>query len=121
MYFANQVPDFKDFKNIFPSRYASFFRKNRQEIIGIIEQIIDGELRARDEVEDLNNLVSEINDIETTFGLSLPASLGDVVDKMARLEDKPSTDDKLSYSSTYDKDASVSNIMGLFKEEMFLR
>ena len=122
IYLANQMIDFEEFKNIFPSQYDDFLSSNLDRISQRIDDLIDQDLDDIHEVSILNDLISDIDSIEMAFGLSLSSKRDHALDKISMLEDEePWTDDEYLPSNAYEEDKTVSDIMSLFKEEMFVK
>ena len=121
MYLTNQMIDFKEFQDIFPSQYDDFLSGNRDRISQRVNDLIDQDLEDI-EVSIWNDLISDIDNIERAFGLSLSSKRDRALDEISRLEDEePWIDDEYLPSNAYEEDKTVSDIMSLFKEEMFVK
>jgi hypothetical protein len=122
MQFTDQMIDFKEFQDIFPSQYDDFLSRNLDRISQRIDDLIDQDLDNIHEVSHLDALISDMDSIETAFGLSLSSMRDDALKKLSMLEDKePSIDDEYLPSNAYEEDKTISDIMSLFKEEMFVK
>jgi DNA polymerase III delta prime subunit len=120
--FASQIIDFKRFQDIFPLQFSDFLIRNRDKINQRICDLIKQDLADIGEVSDLDALVSDIDSIEVAFGLSLSSLRDDALSQRSMLEEEePSTDDEYWPSDVYEEDEAISDIMSIFKEEMFIR
>lgn len=121
MYSTHQIPWFERFKEIFPYEYDDFITYKSEEIHRRIDETVDRDVDRENEVGELQNLESEIKEIEMKLGLDLSSNHDKVQGKISSLEDKSITDDELTYKRTDDENTPVSNIKSLFREEMFIK
>ena len=119
--FADQISEFHNFANIFPEDYSNFLSSNHTEIKAAIHAIIDNELDDTKDSDGLRQLESLFDGIEKDFNLSLSEERDRVLAKIADSEEsEPSPAEPLP-TSILDKVTAISDVMDLFKEEMFTR
>lgn len=122
VFFTSQMVDLTEFRNIFPSQYTDFVSRNLGRIREIVNDLIDEDLDHIDDEATLGALIVDIESIETAFGLSLSSKRDDVLEKMSILEDEERwADDEHFPRNAYEEDETTSDIISIFREEMFIK
>jgi hypothetical protein len=122
MYFADQASDFKEFSGVFSSRYAGFLSDNREEFTRRIYEVIEQQLGDSNDVNGLEQLIFDLDVLEKDFGLSLVSQRAKVLERNEELRTSTlSSNNELSDNTTYERNANVSNVMSLFREDMFIK
>jgi DNA polymerase III delta prime subunit len=122
MNFTSQMIDFTEFKNVFPPQYDDFVSSNLERISRRVNDLIHEDLDYIHGATALDALIVDIESIEIAFGLSLSSKRHDALEKLSMLEDEePSTDNEHLPRNAYEEDKTASEIMSLFREEMFVK
>ena len=119
--FTDQVSDFHKFANIFSDSYTTFLSKNHTDIKRTIHDIIKNDLDNTKDASDLSQLESLFDDLENNFDLSLSDERDRVLDKIGDSEENEPSPAEPLHTNASDKNTAISDIMDLFKEDMFTR